>query len=48
MNDALSPNQEHLITLSSFEGPLDLLLYLIKKDELDSFVIQNLRTAVKR
>ena len=39
MNDALSPNQEHLITLSSFEGPLDLLLYLIKKDELDIYNI---------
>ena len=37
--DALSPNQDHLITLSSFEGPLDLLLYLIKKDELDIYDI---------
>ena len=39
MEEALSPNQDHLITLSSFEGPLDLLLYLIKKDELDIYDI---------
>mgnify|MGYP001168026698 FL=1 len=39
MNDALSPNQDHLITLSSFEGPLDLLLYLIKKNEVDIYNI---------
>lgn len=39
MNDALSPNQDHLITLNSFEGPLDLLLYLIRKDELDIYDI---------
>ena len=39
MNDALSPNQDHLITLNSFEGPLDLLLYLIKKDEIDIYNI---------
>ena len=31
MQDALIPDQDHIITLSSFEGPLDLLLYLIKK-----------------
>jgi chromatin segregation and condensation protein Rec8/ScpA/Scc1 (kleisin family) len=35
MQDALIPDQDHLIKLSSFEGPLDLLLYLIKKDEID-------------
>ncbi len=39
MKDALIPDQEHLITLNSFEGPLDLLLYLIKKDELDIYDI---------
>ena len=39
MEEALSPNQDHLITLNSFEGPLDLLLYLIKKDELDIYDI---------
>ncbi len=39
MKDALIPDHEHLITLNSFEGPLDLLLYLIKKDELDIYDI---------
>lgn len=39
MKDALIPDQEHLITLNSFEGPLDLLLYLIKKNELDIYDI---------
>tara|TARA_B100001248_G_scaffold260865_1_gene250285 strand:+ start:1038 stop:1778 length:741 start_codon:yes stop_codon:yes gene_type:complete len=39
MQDALIPHQDHLITLSSFEGPLDLLLYLIKKDEIDIYDI---------
>ena len=39
MQDALIPDQDHLITLSSFEGPLDLLLYLIKKDEIDIYDI---------
>ena len=39
MQDALIPDQDHLITLNSFEGPLDLLLYLIKKDEIDIYDI---------
>ena len=39
MQDALIPEQDHLITLNSFEGPLDLLLYLIKKDEIDIYDI---------
>jgi segregation and condensation protein A len=39
MQDALIPDQDHLIKLSSFEGPLDLLLYLIKKDEIDIYDI---------
>ena len=39
MQDALIPDREHLISLSSFEGPLDLLLYLIKKDEIDIYDI---------
>ena len=32
-------NEEYKISLDVFEGPLDLLLYLIKKDELDIFNI---------
>lgn len=39
MQDALIPEQDHLIKLTSFEGPLDLLLYLIKKDEIDIYDI---------
>ena len=39
MQDALIPDQDHLIKLTSFEGPLDLLLYLIKKDEIDIYDI---------
>lgn len=31
----LLPNEEYKVNLEVFEGPLDLLLYLIKKDELD-------------
>ena len=33
------PNEEYKVSLEVFEGPLDLLLYLIKKDELDIFNI---------
>jgi segregation and condensation protein A len=32
-------NEEYKVSLDVFEGPLDLLLYLIKKDELDIFNI---------
>lgn len=32
-------NEEYKVSLEVFEGPLDLLLYLIKKDELDIFNI---------
>lgn len=39
MQDSLIPSKDHLITLNSFEGPLDLLLYLIKKDEIDIYDI---------
>ena len=39
MKDALAPDQDHLVKLKSFEGPLDLLLYLIKKDEIDIYDI---------
>jgi len=34
MSDLL-PNEEYKVNLEVFEGPLDLLLYLIKKDELE-------------
>ena len=33
------PGEEYKVSLEVFEGPLDLLLYLIKKDELDIFNI---------
>lgn len=32
-------NEEYKVSLEVFEGPLDLLLYLIKKDELEIFNI---------
>lgn len=35
----LLPNEEYKVNLEVFEGPLDLLLYLIKKDELDIYDI---------
>mgnify|MGYP001409440772 FL=1 len=31
--------EEYKVRLDIFEGPLDLLLYLIKKDELDIYSI---------
>jgi segregation and condensation protein A len=31
----LLPNEEYKVNLEVFEGPLDLLLYLIKKDEVE-------------
>ena len=31
----MPPQEEYKVRLDVFEGPLDLLLYLIKKDELD-------------
>ena len=39
MEEALIPNQDHTIRLPSFEGPLDLLLYLIQRNELDIYDI---------
>ena len=39
----LLPNEEYKVNLEVFEGPLDLLLYLIKKDELDIHDIQIVR-----
>jgi segregation and condensation protein A len=38
MPDLLS-NEEYKVNLEVFEGPLDLLLYLIKKDEVDIYDI---------
>ena len=37
--DALLPNREMAIRLPVFEGPLDLLLFLIRKNELDIYDI---------
>lgn len=34
-DDALVPNREHPIRLPVFEGPLDLLLFLIRRNEID-------------
>ena len=39
MQDALLQDQEHTIRLPDFEGPLDLLLYLIHRNELDIYDI---------
>ncbi|MGC6454992.1 MAG: segregation and condensation protein A [Coraliomargaritaceae bacterium] len=39
MQDALLQEQEHAIRLPDFEGPLDLLLYLIQRNELDIYDI---------
>ena len=38
MSDLL-PTEEYKVNLEVFEGPLDLLLYLIKKDEVDIYDI---------
>lgn len=35
----LNPNFDFVFELDSFDGPLDLLLYLIKKDEIDIYDI---------
>lgn len=35
----LLPNEEYKVNLEVFEGPLDLLLYLIKKDEVEIYDI---------
>src|SRR5512136_2037724 len=35
----MSAQEEYKVQLEVFEGPLDLLLYLIKKDELDIYDI---------
>ena len=36
---AMSQTEEYKVNLDVFEGPLDLLLYLIKKDEIDIYNI---------
>ncbi len=36
---AMQPKDDYKVQLEVFEGPLDLLLYLIKKDELDIYDI---------
>lgn len=38
-NDSLLPISHHSVHLPIFEGPLDLLLYLIKKNEIDIYDI---------
>lgn len=35
----MTPHEEYKVRLEVFEGPLDLLLYLIKRDELDIYNI---------
>lgn len=39
MEDLLQKKEGYQIKLSNFEGPLDLLLYLIKKNEIDIYDI---------
>ena len=39
MQEALVPNNDFAIRLPAFEGPLDLLLYLIRRNEVDIYDI---------
>ena len=39
MEEALIPDKEFAIRLPSFEGPMDLLLYLIRRSEVDIYDI---------
>ncbi|MDP4880240.1 MAG: segregation/condensation protein A, partial [Opitutales bacterium] len=39
MEEALIPNNDYAIRLPAFEGPLDLLLYLIRRSEVDIYDI---------
>lgn len=39
MEEALVPNNDFAIRLPAFEGPLDLLLYLIRRNEVDIYDI---------
>ncbi|MEM7699762.1 MAG: segregation/condensation protein A, partial [Verrucomicrobiota bacterium] len=38
--DATADTTSYKVSLDIFEGPMDLLLYLIKKDEIDIYDIQ--------
>ena len=38
-DDALLPISHHAVSLQMFEGPLDLLLFLIRKNEIDIYDI---------
>jgi segregation and condensation protein A len=39
MEEALVPNNDLAVRLPAFEGPLDLLLYLIRRNEVDIYDI---------
>jgi len=39
MEESLVPTYDHAIRLPAFEGPLDLLLYLIRRNEVDIYDI---------
>ena len=39
MEEALIPDNEFAIRLPAFEGPMDLLLYLIRRSEVDIYDI---------
>ena len=39
MKEALIPDNDFAIRLPAFEGPLDLLLYLIRRSEVDIYDI---------
>ncbi|NCG08271.1 MAG: segregation/condensation protein A, partial [Verrucomicrobia bacterium] len=39
MKEALVPNNDLAVRLPAFEGPLDLLLYLIRRNEVDIYDI---------
>ena len=39
MEEALIPDKEFAIRLPAFEGPMDLLLYLIRRSEVDIYDI---------
>ena len=39
MEEALIPDNDFAIRLPTFEGPMDLLLYLIRRSEVDIYDI---------
>ena len=39
MEEALIPDNDFAIRLPTFEGPMDLLLYLIRRNEVDIYDI---------